>query len=159
VDDLRDGLGIPGMRILQMAFGTDPKAHEYRPHNHVRNCVVYTATHDHNTSKGWLTAEPGTQTTQTTREIEIERAYALAYLNSTGLEIHWDMIRAALGSVASTAIFPMQDVLGLGTESRMNLPGTCNGNWQWRFTWDQVDSSTRTRLSKLTRLFERDPRT
>lgn len=115
VDELRDALGFPGMRILQMAFGTDPKAPEYRPHNHTPNSVVYTATHDHNTSRGWLTAVAGTQTTQSRAEVEQERAYALDYLQTDGKEIHWDMIRAALASVADTAIFPLQDVLGLGT--------------------------------------------
>jgi 4-alpha-glucanotransferase len=158
VDDMRDELGYPGMRILQMAFGDDPKAPEYRPHNHVHHCVVYTATHDHNTTKGWFTAEPGTQTTQTPEEVAQERIYALDYLGTSGENIHWDMIRMALGSVAEKAIFPLQDVLGLGTGSRMNLPGTTGGNWQWRFTWDMVDRRTTDQLRRLTMTFERDPR-
>ncbi|MGD8592995.1 MAG: 4-alpha-glucanotransferase [Gammaproteobacteria bacterium] len=158
VDDLRDSLGLPGMRILQMAFGQDPKAQEYRPHNHIYHCVVYTATHDHNTSKGWFTIEPGKQTTQTEEEVHMERASALAYLGTTGEAIHWDMIRLALGSVAEKAIFPLQDVLGLDSESRMNLPGTSGENWGWRFSWDMLDRPTRKHLAHFTRVFERDPR-
>ena len=158
VDDLRDSLGFPGMRILQMAFGQDPKAREYRPHNHIHHCVVYTATHDHNTALGWFTVEPGTQTTQTTEEVEQERACVLAYLGTTGEAIHWDMVRLALGSVAWMAIIPLQDVLGLGTEARMNLPGTTSGNWEWRFHWDMLNRSIRKHLAHFTRVFERDPR-
>ncbi|MFC1892620.1 4-alpha-glucanotransferase [Chloroflexota bacterium] len=157
VDNLREQLGFPGMRILQMAFGSDQKAPDYRPHNHVRNCVVYTATHDHNTTVGWFTAEPGTQTTQTRDEVNKEREYALKYLGTDGSEIHWDFIRLALSSVAQTAIFPLQDVLGLGTETRMNLPGTSQGNWEWRFTSDMLMLTIRERLRELTRVYERSP--
>lgn len=158
VDDLRDNLGFPGMRILQMAFGQDPKAQEYRPHNHIQHCVVYTATHDHNTSLGWFTVEPGTQTTQTGQEVAVERRRARAYLGTSGEAIHWDMIRLALGSVAETAIIPLQDVMGLGSEARMNLPGTSSGNWEWRFSWDMLDRPAREQLAHVTRVFERDPR-
>jgi 4-alpha-glucanotransferase len=157
VDNLREQLGLPGMRILQMAFGNDLKAPEYRPHNHIVNCAVYTATHDHNTTVGWFTAEPGTQTTQTAEEIKKERKYALEYLGTDGSEIHWDFIRLALSSVARVAIFPLQDVLGLGTEARMNLPGTSHGNWEWRFTNDMLTPEIKARLTELTRVFERSP--
>lgn len=117
VDALRDQFNFPGMRVLQMAFGNDPKASEYRLHNHIRNSVVYTATHDHNTTVGWFTTEPGTHTTQTREEVEKERKYALQYVGTDGSEIHWDFIRLALGSVAHIAIFPLQDVLGLSSEA------------------------------------------
>ncbi len=157
VDLLRDNLGYPGMRILQMAFGDDPKASEYLPHNHVRNCVVYTATHDHNTTRGWFTAIPGTQTVQTTAQVERERAHALTYLGISGREIHWDMIRLAFGSVAETAIVPLQDVLGLSSVARMNLPGTTTGNWQWRFEWNQLNHAVSEKLAALTAVFERCP--
>lgn len=157
VDALRDELGLPGMRILQMAFGTDPKAAEYRPHHYVPNCAVYTATHDHNTTAGWFTAKPGTETTQTAAEIEAERRFARQYAASDGREIHWDFIRLALGSVAALAIFPLQDVLGLGTESRMNRPGTGEGNWEWRFTADMLTPAVRDRLASLTRTYDRGP--
>jgi 4-alpha-glucanotransferase len=155
VDILRDQLGFPGMRILQMAFGKDPKAPEYRSHNHIKNCAVYTATHDHNTTVGWFKARPGSFTTQTQEEVEKEREYALHYMSTDGMEIHWDFIRLALGSVAHWAIFPLQDVLGLGTESRMNLPGTPQGNWEWRFTWNLLTPSILQRLTALTRIYER----
>ena len=82
VEALRDEFGYPGMRILQMAFGRDPKAHSYRPHSYSQNCIVYTATHDHNTTVGWFTAEPGKETTQSKDEIEEERALRL--------DISWD---------------------------------------------------------------------
>ncbi|MFQ5967223.1 MAG: 4-alpha-glucanotransferase, partial [Acidimicrobiia bacterium] len=100
VDALRDEFGLPGMRILQMAFGRDSKAREYRPHNHVRHCVAYTGTHDHNTTVGWFTAEPGTATTQTLEEVQRERAHVLKYLGTDGREINWDFIRLAFSSVA-----------------------------------------------------------
>lgn len=157
VDALRDHLGYPGMRILQMAFGDDPKAPEYLPHNHVRDCVVYTATHDHNTSRGWFTAEPGSQTAQTREQVEHERRHALNYLGTDGREIHWDMIRLALGSVADTAIVPLQDVMGLDSDARMNLPGTTSGNWAWRFRWEDISEQARDRLRSLARVFERAP--
>lgn len=155
VDALRDQLGLPGMRILQMAFGSDPKAAEYRPHNYIRNCVVYTATHDHNTTVGWYTAEPGTQTTQPAEEIKAERAYAREYAGSDGGRIHWDFIRLAMASVADTAVFPLQDVLGLGTESRMNRPGASTGNWQWRFLPEQLTRDIRNQLAGMTKTYER----
>lgn len=155
VDALRERLGYPGMRILQMAFGNDPKALDYRPHRHIRNCAVYTGTHDHNTTVGWFTAEPGTQTTQTREEIKEEREYALKYLGTDGKLIHWDFIRLALSSVAKLAVFPLQDVLGLGTEARMNFPGTSQGNWEWRFTFDMLTPKMRDRLTELTRIYER----
>ncbi len=157
VDALREQFGFPGMCILQMAFGNDPKAPEYRPHNHTQCSVVYTATHDHNTTVGWFTTEPCTQTSQTREEIEKERKYALEYIGTDGSEIHWDFIRLALGSVAQTAIFPLQDILGLGTEARMNLPGTPEGNWEWRFTADMLTPGIKDRLRELTRIYERNP--
>ncbi|MDZ7760714.1 MAG: 4-alpha-glucanotransferase [Desulfovermiculus sp.] len=155
VDALRDSLGFPGMRILQMAFGNDPKASEYRPHNHIYGSVVYTATHDHNTTVGWFTSDPGTQSTQSREEIERERKYLLDYLGTTGEKIHWELIRLALGSVARTAIIPLQDVLGLGTEARMNRPGSVQGNWEWRFTFDQLKPEMLARLRRETEIFER----
>ena len=155
VDALRDTLGFPGMRILQMAFGNDPKASEYRPHNHVHCSVVYTATHDHNTSLGWFTSPPGTQSTQSGEEIEQERRYLLDYVGTNGEKIHWDLIRLALGSTARTAVIPLQDILGLSTEARMNRPGTSEGNWEWRFTHEQLSPEILARLKRETEIFER----
>jgi len=159
VEALRDTFGFPGMRILQMAFGCDPKAHTYRPHNYSQNCIVYTATHDHNTTVGWFTAEPGKETTQNKDEVEEERARALHYLGTDGREIHWDVIRLAMSSVARLAIVPLQDVLGLGSECRMNRPGTLKGNWEWRFLPDQLTEEVGIRLKDLTGLFDRLPTT
>ncbi|MCO6436594.1 MAG: 4-alpha-glucanotransferase [Phycisphaerae bacterium] len=155
VDELRDKMGFPGMRILQMAFGNDPKAADYKPHNYDKKCAAYTATHDHNTTAGWFTAEPGSQTTQTPQEIEAERRLAMEYVGSDGHEIHWDFIRLVLASVANTAIVPMQDLLGLGTESRMNRPGSASGNWEWRLHAGAVTSEVSDRLRELTNLYGR----
>lgn len=159
VDALRDHFGFPGMRILQMAFGHDPKARTYLPHNYNNNCVSYTATHDHNTTVGWFTAPPGSQTTQSSEEIERERQYALEYVGTDGSEIQWDLIRLALSSIAPIAIFPLQDVLGLGTEARMNQPGTLQGNWEWRFSAHALSNDVQQRLLALTRTYERHPET
>lgn len=156
VDALRERLGFPGMRILQMAFGTDPKASEYRPCNFIHHCVVYTATHDHNTTVGWFTSPPGEQTTQTRDEVAAERETVLCYLGTDGRKINWDFIRLAQGSVAEMAIYPMQDVLGLGSDARMNLPGTHEGNWEWRFSPGQFSEEHKSMLRRLTEVFERD---
>jgi 4-alpha-glucanotransferase len=155
VDAMRDRLGFPGMRILQVAFGNDNKSTAYQPHNYIRNCVVYTATHDHNTTVGWFTARPGTQTTQSAAEIRAERKATLRYCGSDGTEIHWDFIKLAQASVAMIALYPLQDVLGLGTESRMNRPGQATGNWAWRFTFDALTPAIRERLAAMTRTYER----
>ena len=123
---LRDELGYPGMAVLQFAFGGDEQ-NPYLPERHIANQVVYTGTHDNDTTLGWWNSAE-----------EPERQFALKKLGSDGANILDDMIRAALGSVAETAIIPMQDVLCLGSEARMNFPGTLEGNWNWRFTWEQV---------------------
>jgi 4-alpha-glucanotransferase len=157
VDALRDQFNLPGMRILQMAFGNDPKAAAYRPHHHIANSVVYTATHDHNTTMGWFTAAPGTATTQSHDVIDQERAHALQYVGTDGQEIHWDFIRLALGSVAQRAVFPLQDVLGLGSEARTNCPGTLQGNWEWRFRASMLTPEIQARLHTLTHVYERRP--
>ncbi|MFU8796568.1 MAG: 4-alpha-glucanotransferase [Dehalococcoidia bacterium] len=155
VDALRDGLGLPGMRVLQFAFGGDAKADEYKPHSYPRNCVVYTGTHDNNTTVGWFRDVGADDTTQTAEEKQRERETALKYVGSDGQEINWDFIRLALMSVADTAIIPVQDVLGLGSEARMNLPGTARGNWRWRFTFDMLTDAVRDRLRELTVIYGR----
>ena len=127
VEALRDACGLPGMRILQFAFGGDA-THAFLPHNYVPNTVVYTGTHDNDTARGWWDAAP-----------ERERIYAGSYLAAGAHDIHWAMIRAASASVANTAIFPMQDVFGLDARHRMNIPGQMGtGNWSWRFDWPMV---------------------
>ncbi len=128
VTELRDHFGFPGMKILQFGFGADG-AHEFMPQNYTPNCIVYTGTHDNDTARGWWDAAP-----------HHERAFCGAYLACNEHDVHWAMIRAASNSVANMAIFPLQDVLGLGNAGRMNLPGSTTGNWQWRFTWEQLGS-------------------
>lgn len=150
VEALRDELGFPGMRVLQFAFGDDPKALDYRPHNYPRHCVAYTGTHDNNTTVGWYRSEPGADTTRTAEQIAREQACARDYLRCDGREIHWDLIRAAWASVADLAIAPLQDVLGLGEDARMNVPGTATGNWRWRFTSKVMTSDVAERLKNLT---------
>ena len=155
VDALRERFEFPGMRVLQFAFGNDPKADDYRPHNYPRNCVVYTGTHDNNTTIGWFREEVLGDTTQSREIREAERRLALKYLGSDGKEFNWDFIRLALMSVADTAIIPLQDILGLGAEARMNRPATANGNWAWRFTRDMLTAELKTRLRDLTTIYGR----
>lgn len=155
VKALRDRFALPGMKVLQFAFGDDAEADSYKPHNHIANSVVYTGTHDNDTTVGWFEDRGGSASTRKPLQIARERAFALRYLNSEGREIHWDMIRAALASVARTAIVPLQDVLGLGTAHRMNVPGTATGNWEWRF--EAVPDAALERLAVLTETFGRAP--
>jgi len=155
VEALRDQFGFPGMRVLQFAFGNDPMADDYKPHNYPRNCVVYTGTHDNNTTLGWFRGKDIEDTTQSREEREAERLLALKYIGSDGTEINWDFIRLALMSVADIAIIPMQDVLGLDSTARMNLPGRTEGNWRWRFTFDMVTEKIRDRLRELAMLYGR----
>lgn len=151
---LRDGFGFPGMRILQFAFGGDTKTIDL-PHNYERNVVAYTGTHDNDTTVGWFTSVAGAGSTRTPEQIERERTFCLNYLNTAGKEIHWDFIRAVLASVANTAVVPLQDLLGLGTEARMNLPNSTEGNWSWRFTADALTTDIAARLKELTELYGR----
>lgn len=155
VEALRDELGFPGMRVLQFAFGDDPKGPDYRPHNFVQNCVVYTGTHDNDTTVGWFRSTVGVGSTRTVKQLERERALALAYVGRKGSEIHWDMIRLAWSSVADVAITPLQDVLGLGSEARMNLPGTSIGNWKWRFLPSAITTRITERLGELSAVYGR----
>ena len=126
VEALRDRYNFPGMKILQFAFDSGP-SDPYLPHNHVKHGVVYTGTHDNDTSRGWYDSIAGTE------RLEMNR-----YLGSSGEDCVGDLMRAALMSVADTAIIPFQDILKLGSEARMNLPGTPFGNWEWRFSWDML---------------------
>ncbi len=126
VEELRDRYCFPGMKILQFAFGSGPD-NPYLPHNHIRNSVVFTGTHDNDTTVGWAQAI-GADT----------RDHCCRYLGSNGSNPAEDLIRIALMSVADTAILPFQDLLGLASPSRMNVPGNAFGNWEWRFEWDGV---------------------
>jgi len=154
VEELRDGFGFPGMRILQFAFGGDAQNHDL-PHNYVRNCVAYTGTHDNDTTVGWFNSQAGAGSTRDAAEIKRERSYCLKYLGSDGEEIHWDFVRAVWASVANTAIAPMGDLLGVGTEGRINLPATESGNWQWRMTQTSISAEIVRRLRELTEIYGR----
>jgi 4-alpha-glucanotransferase len=149
VKALRDRFGFPGMAILQFAFGTDAQANDFLPHNYPANKFVYTGTHDNDTVVGWWTAGVG-DSTRTAAEVEREHERALAYCGGDGSEIHWDFIRTLLVSVADTAIVPLQDLLGLGTVARMNLPGRPHGNWGWRFAPSDLAPELRRRLRAVT---------
>jgi 4-alpha-glucanotransferase len=152
VHALREQFGFPGMRVLQFSFGSGPKADEYRPYNYPRNCAVYTGTHDNNTTIGWFKGDDVKDSTQSQEEREREKQIALTYLGTDGHEINWDFIRLAFMSAANTVIIPMQDILGLGSVGRMNIPGRPEGNWRWRFTPDMLTEEIKTRLKKLTAL-------
>jgi len=154
VEALRDGFGFPGMRILQFAFSSDTKNLDL-PHNYHQNVVVYTGTHDNDTAVGWFSSVAGEGSTRDAQQIEREREFCLKYLNTQGVEIHWDFIRTVLASVANTAIVPLQDVLGLATEARMNLPNSTEGNWAWRFKAGALTEGISERLRGLTELYGR----
>jgi 4-alpha-glucanotransferase len=155
VEALREQFGYPGMSILQFAFGTDPESHQFRPHNFPRARVVYTGTHDNDTTLGWWRSTGASDSTRAAEDVAREKAFALAYLGADGREMNWTLIRAALASVADTVIIPMQDILGLGSEARMNLPGRASGNWGFRFSWDQITPEIVERLRTMIDVYER----
>jgi len=144
VVELRDSFGLPGMKILQFGFGDGPES-QYLPHNYPENAIVYTGSHDNDTTCGWYNSER-----------EVTRDHVRRYLGVSGEDISWDMIRASLASIARYVLIPLQDVLSLGTESRMNFPGKAEGNWQWRYSPDKLDAFTASRLKTLTDLFGRN---
>ena len=147
VVELLQQSGFPGMRVLQFAFGLEEeefKENEYLPHNYIPNTVVYTGTHDNDTTQGWFKTVP--------KEVQTE---VLEYLNSNNEDIVGDLIRLAWNSVAKMSIIPLQDLLRLGTEGRMNFPGTESGNWEWRFTWDQLTEEKGEEIAKLSKIYER----
>ncbi len=143
VERLRDRFEFPGMRILQFAFAGDAND-PFLPHNYIRNCVVYTGTHDNDTTTGWFRTAP-----------EKERKAVLAYFGTDGDDISWDFIRWLFASVADTAIVPLQELLGLGPEARMNYPSRLGGNWNWRFLPDALTPEIRKRLRSLTEIYGR----
>ena len=151
VEALRDRFEFPGMRILQFAFGNDDRAAEFRPESYPAHCCVYTGTHDNDTTVGWFNSQAGAGSTRTQDQIDAERKMILDYLGTDGHEIHWDLIHLGSRSNADTFVTPLQDLLGLGSEARMNTPGVAGGNWQWRFTWDQLTDEIRDRFAYVTR--------
>ena len=138
---------FPGMKVLLFAFGDDLPRNPYIPHNLVSNCILYTGTHDNNTVRGWFEKEASPE----------DRKRLFQYLGREVLvdELHWELIRLAMMSVANVAIFPMQDILGLGGEARMNRPATTEGNWQWRLLPDQVAPDLAPKLLEMTEMYGR----
>ncbi|HSM86521.1 MAG TPA: 4-alpha-glucanotransferase [Candidatus Limnocylindrales bacterium] len=142
---LRDRLGVPGMKVLQFGFG-DPGAHIYLPHKFDPNCVVYTGTHDNDTTPGWWQcARPD------------EKQHALEYFGAAEDGMHWAFIRGAFASVARMAVVPVQDVLGLGSEARMNTPSRSDGNWGWRLRKGSLSDALAEKLAALSSVTDRGP--
>ena len=145
VHELRRGLGLAGMAILQFAFSPEPRS-TYIPYSHTRDLVVYTGTHDNNTTVGWWQEEAS----------EGEKDLLRRYLGSDAHEVHWDLIRLALSSVADLAVVPHQDLVGLGSDCRMNTPGRAEGNWSFRITPWMLDRRVQGRLADLTWVYGRN---
>jgi 4-alpha-glucanotransferase len=139
---LRDEFKLPGMKILQFGF-VDPKD-PFLPHNYPAHCVAYTGTHDNDTARGWFESAP-----------EHERKFALRYLNTDGTDFAWDLIRSVWSSVATYALAPMQDLLSLGTEARMNFPSRLGGNWEWRMQESDLNEKVASRMRELNELYYR----
>ena len=146
VEELRDSFNLPGMKILQFGFGeTGDK--NFLPHNHIKNCCVYTGSHDNDTTRGFFENEKNTNSGA--------YEWAQRYLNYYGNDLCHATIVAAYQSVANIVIIPMQDILNLGTDARMNFPSKLGGNWKWRFTWSQLDDGLTERFLDLTKLYQR----
>jgi 4-alpha-glucanotransferase len=155
VEALRRDVGAPGMRVLQFSFGDDAHAAEDRPHSYPRHSIAYTGTHDNDTSVGWFYTQPGVGNTRSADDVNAERHRILSYLGTDAREVHWDLIRLAFSTASETAIIPLQDVLGLGSEARMNTPGRADGNWRWRYLPEQITPEMEHRLRLLTETYER----
>ena len=143
VDELRTNFKLPGMKILHFAFG-DTAENPYLPHNYEVNSVVYTGTHDNDTTLGWFTPLSNN-----------EKKHIYEVLGASKEAMPWALIQSALSSVANLAVIPLQDVLELDTKSRMNTPGTIEGNWNWRFEWSQLTADKIHKLAHLVKLFGR----
>jgi 4-alpha-glucanotransferase len=142
VTALREQFGLPGMKILQFAFsGPD---NPFLPHHYEPRCVAFTGTHDNDTARGWYASAP-----------QAEKDFACRYLRGDGSDFAWDLIRACWASVAVFALAPLQDLLDLGTEARMNYPSRLGGNWAWRFSDAAVDEALATRIRELNYLYLR----
>jgi 4-alpha-glucanotransferase len=155
VERLRDHFALPGMRVLEFAFGGDWR--DYQPHRFPRRAVAYTGTHDNDTVMGWLDAFRREKDPKRASELERERERALRYAAGDGREPHWDMLRLLVASVADTTIFPIQDLLGQGSEARMNVPGVANGNWTYRVPANALTPELAERMFELCDRYERVP--
>ena len=147
VQEVMRHFAFPGMKLLVFSFGEDLPTNPYIPHNLERNCVAYTGTHDNNTVRGWIEKEasPG----------EKKRLFQYLGREVPVEEVHEELVRLVMMSVANTAIFPLQDILGLGEEARMNRPATTEGNWQWRLVDGQLTESVANRLGEMTLIYGR----
>ena len=146
--DLMDRFGFPGMKVLLFAFGRDLPTNPYAPHNHVKNCVVYTGTHDNNTARGWFEHEATPEDKQ--------RLSRYLGREVTAETIHLELIRLAMMSVADRVVFPMQDILGLDESARMNRPARKQGNWGWRVLSSQLTPELSRKFSEMTEIFGRE---
>jgi len=146
-EELKNKFNFPGMKILQFAF---KNGHNLQPHDYPENCVVYTGTHDNDTTVGWFKSTSGNGNILSQTEINNEKIEVLKYLKTDGTDIHWDLIKLALKSNANTVIIPLQDIMGLDSSARMNIPGTNSGNWRWRFNWDLLTSESMDKMRDLT---------
>jgi len=159
VEAIRERFGFPGMAILQFAFGNDPQGPSFRPHNYPRNLVAYTGTHDNDTVVGWWTSKAGQGSIRSEEDIQTEREFTSRYLHLDHHEqIQWVFIRTLMQSVADTVIFPVQDILGIGAEGRMNTPGTATGNWRWRMPGELLNETIAERLHNMAQLYDRLPK-
>ena len=145
VYELRDRFNLPGMRVMQFGF-SNPGAHLHLPHRYVTNSVAYTGTHDNDTTRGWWEHGASDQ----------ERSAIHAYIGQDGSDIVWPLIRAVATSVADAALYPVQDILELGTEARMNVPSRPEGNWSWRCPEDVLTPALAAQLAALTQIADRD---
>ncbi len=144
VEALRDQFHFPGMRVLQFAFDSEEES-TFLPHQFTdRNCVCYTGTHDNNTTRGWYDSAS-----------EYSKDKVRCYMNTDGYNIHWDFLRTCLGTIATYALFPLQDVLGIGEEGRMNTPGVGTNNWAWRYQKHALSDGLADALAKTTRIYGR----
>jgi 4-alpha-glucanotransferase len=158
VEAIRTQFDYPGMAILQFAFSTDPQAPTFRPHNYEQQLVAYTGGHDNDTMFGWWRSGVA-KSTRSQADVKKEYADAQNYFGASAdafdREVNWIFIRQVMKSVANTVLFPMQDVLGLGSEARMNTPGTLGGNWRWRLGPDSLRITDQSRLKLLAEMYER----
>jgi 4-alpha-glucanotransferase len=139
---LRDQFALPGMKVLQFAFsGPD---NPFLPHSYPRNCVVYTGTHDNDTTRGWWE-----------KATPAEKDFARRYLKSDGSDLTWDLIRLGWSSTAVFALAPLQDFLDLGSEARFNYPSRLGGNWEWRMTEQTLSAELQARIKDLNWLYQR----
>jgi 4-alpha-glucanotransferase len=148
--DVREAMsrfGFPGMKVLLFAFGEDNPMHIYLPHTYEKNCVVYTGTHDNNTVRGWFEDEAGPE--------EKARLFRYVAKEVKADSVNWELMRLAMESIADTAMVPVQDVLGLGKEGRMNTPSVARGNWEWRFRRSQLTDEVIERLRVMTETYGR----